>query len=420
MDKQKFTSDLLVVGAGIAGLTAALETAETGFTVSLIEKMPNIGGRIAQLNQYFPKLCPPSCGLEVNTRKLRENSNVNLLTLAEVVSVEGGPGDYLVKVKVTPRYIKEDVSDTDIEESVDKCAILLKNEFNYGIDKHKAIFPPYNNAFPMKYVFNKAACSENEIKNISASCSDIIDLDQDVEIIDMRVKAIIWATGWTPYNANNLTELGYKGNANVITNVELERLASANGPTGGKIQIAGEDNKIEKIAFVQCAGSRDENHLEFCSSVCCMASLKQARYIREQFPDADIYICYIDIRTPGCYEDFYEESKKDEKLHLKRGKIAKVIKDPDSDQMIVESEDTLGTGLDQIKVDLVVLATGMKPNTDTFPDKSMLDDCGFIKTDNARAIIACGVCAAPLDVSSSVQDATGAAMKAIHIIKEGK
>jgi len=420
MDKQTFTSDLLVVGAGIAGLTAALETAETGFTVSLIEKLPNIGGRVAQLNQYFPKLCPPSCGLEVNIRRLRDNPKIKLSTLAEVVSVEGEPGDYTVKVKITPRYINEDATDTDIDNCIEKCATVLKNDFNYGLDTHKAIFLPYNNAFPMKYVFDKAALSDDEVKNIASVCSGIIDLDQHEEIVEMRVKAIIWATGWTPYNANNLTELGYKGNANVITNVELERLASANGPTGGKIQIAGKDNKIEKIAFVQCAGSRDENHLEFCSSVCCMASLKQARYIRDEFPDAEIYICYIDIRTPGCYEDFYEESKKDEKLHLKRGKIAKVINDPNSDQMIVESEDTLGTGLDQIKVDLVVLATGMKPNTDTFPDKSMLDDCGFIKTDNARAIIGCGVCTAPRDVSSSTQDATGAAMKAIHIIKEGK
>lgn len=413
------STDILVVGAGIAGITAALEAAETGFKVILVEKNPQIGGRVAQLNEYFPKLCPPTCGLEVNIKRIRENQNIKLMTLTDIEDVQGTKGEYTAKIKVTPRYIKDTATDTECQECAENCNVYRQDEFNYGIGKTKAIYLPYNNCYPMKYVFDKEACNENELRILAENCP-VIDLDQEVEHMNIEAKAIIWAGGWKPYDANKLETLGYKDYPNVITNVELERLAAPNGPTGGKIVIPGmEDREINTVAFVQCAGSRDENHLEFCSSICCLASMKHSRYLRAQYPEADIHVFYIDVRSPGIYEDFYTETKEDEKVFWHRGKVAKVFEEFETKKLIVEAEDTLGNKLQQARVDMVVLATGMQPNTCSFPNKAILDESGFIKTDNADSIIACGTVASPKDVAQSVQDATGAALKAIQIIKGG-
>lgn len=423
MNTQTKSSDLLVVGAGIAGLSAALETAETGFSVSVIEKQPYIGGRVAQLNQYFPKLCPPTCGLEINTKRLKNNPLINLYTLSEVVSISRHAGDYIVKVKVKPRYINEDCSDSEFEKCCEDCSVEIDDEFNYKLNKTKAINLPSNNVWPMKYVFEKDKCTEEQIKEVQSSCSNCIDLNQKEEIIEFKVKAIIYATGWKPYDANNLDILGYKDYDEVVTNVEMERLASPSGPTNGKIVIPNSTKEIKKVAFVQCAGSRDENHLEYCSSICCLASMKHSRFIREQYPDAEIHIFYIDLRAPGAFEDFYNDTKKDEKIFWHRGKVAKVQKNIETNELIVEAEDTLSGKLKQYSSDLVVLATGMQPtlsNGEIFSDKSLLDENGFIKTDRDDSIIGCGVATSPKDVATVVQEATAASLKAIHIIQGDK
>lgn len=421
MDNHHLLScDLLVVGAGIAGISAALEAAETGYSVTLIEKRAYIGGRVAQLNQYFPKMCPPTCGLEVNTRRLKDNPLIKLYTLTEVLSIEGKAGDYEVKIKVKPRYIEETCTDDELELCSKNCPVYIDDEFNYNLNKTKAIHLPSNNVFPMKYVFEIGKLNDDQIKQVYSSCSKCIDLDQEPEIIELQVKAIIYATGWKPYDADNLEILGYKDYPNVITNVEMERLASPSGPTSGKIEIPGFNKEIKKVAFVQCAGSRDETHLEFCSSICCLASMKHARFIREQLPNADIYVYYIDIRSPGALEEFYTETKEDNKIEWIRGKVAKVFKDRQTGDLIIEAENTLTGKLIQNSVDLVVLATGMQPALNgNFPDKDILDENGFIKTDRADSIIGCGVATGPKDVAGAVQEATGAVMKAIHIIKEG-
>jgi quinone-modifying oxidoreductase, subunit QmoA len=412
-------SDLLVVGAGIAGITAALETAETGYSVTLIERRPYIGGRVAQLNQYFPKMCPPTCGLEINTRRIKDNPLVKLYTLTELLSIEGKAGDYKVKIKVKPRYIKEDCSDDELEKCSEDCPVEISDDFNYGLNKTKAVYLPSLNVYPMKYVFQKEGLNEEQIKEVVSACGNCLDLEQKEEIIELNVKAIIYATGWKPYDAGNLDILGYKDYPNVITNVEMERLASPTGPTGGKIRIPGLDKEIKKIAFVQCAGSRDETHLEYCSSVCCLASMKHARFIREQYPEAEIYFFYIDIRSPGAFEDFYSDTQKDEKISWHRGKVAKVFEDYETKDLIVEAEDTITGNLKQQSVDLVVLATGMQPSINgDFPDKSILDENNFI-LEKPNSIIGCGVATGPKDVAGVVQEATGAALKAIHIIKGG-
>jgi heterodisulfide reductase subunit A-like polyferredoxin len=196
----------------------------------------------------------------------------------------------------------------------------------------------------------------------------------------------------------------------------MERLASPGGPTNGKIVKPSNKEEIKSVAFVQCAGSRDENHLEYCSSVCCMASLKQTRYVREQYPEADIHIFYIDIRSSGLLEDFYNLVQQDNKVHLHRGKVAKVLNNDSAGSLIVEAEDTLTGMLMQQEVDMVVLATGMKPSTENLViDKKVIDRYGFLVS-NGNGTIACGVATKPQDVAATVREATGSVLRAIQII----
>lgn len=417
----RIATDLIVVGAGIAGLSTALEAAETGLNVILIEKNPYIGGRVVQLNQYFPKLCPPTCGMEINIKRLRDNANIRLLTLTEVESIQGKAGDYKTSVKINPRYINQEAP--NLEDAAIACNLERKDDFNFGLNNSKVIYIPYNNAYPMEYVLDKDACTPEQLKFLKDSYPDVIDLEQKAEHIEIQSKSIVWASGWDPYDAKNLDILGYGKYPEVITNLELERISAANGPYGGIMQFDGvQSDGPETVVFVQCAGSRDENHLEYCSTICCMASLKQSRYIREQYQHAEIYVYYIDIRTPGVYEEFFTDSKKDPKLHFQRGKVAKIFKPEDIRGVIVEAENTLTGELTQMHADLVILATGMKPNTaklkDIFPE--LLDRNGFFKAELEKGIVGCGVCTRPKDVASSVQESTGAAIKAIHTIREAK
>ena len=382
MNENPITTDLLVVGAGIAGITAAVEAAETGINVILLEKKPYIGGKVAQFNQYFPKLCPPSCGLEINIRRLINNQC------------------------------------TICGDCVAVCPEKRKNDFNYLMDETTAIYIPYENAYPQKYVIDMNSCKGTACNKCVEVCKyKAINLTEEAKNLEINSKAVIWTTGWEPYDAGKLDILGYGQYPDVITNVMMERLAAPNGPTKGEILRPSTKEKVKSIAFVQCAGSRDENHLEYCSSICCLASLKHAEYIREQNPDAEIHFHYIDIRSNGLFEDFYNSVKKDEKLFFHRGKVAKVIKDPSTDKLIVEAENTMTGNLMQNSVEMVVLATGMEPTTKySSVVKSMIDHNGFFKS-NGNGIIGCGVSTKPKDVASVVQEATGSVLKAIQKIK---
>jgi quinone-modifying oxidoreductase subunit QmoA len=418
MTKNEISSDILVVGAGIAGITAAVEAAETGLNVILIERNPYIGGKVTQFSKYFPKLCPPACGLEINIRRLRTNPLIKLLTLAEVIKVTSEAGKYKVDIKLRPRLINNQC--TSCGDCVKVCPEKRKNVFNYKMDETTAIYLPYENAYPQKYVIDKETCKGSSCNKCVEVCKyKAIELDEPERILDAEVNSIIWATGWEPYDPQNLEVLGFGKSPDVITNVMMERMASADGPTRGKILRPSTKEKINSIAFVQCAGSRDENHLEYCSSVCCMASLKQTRYIREQNPDAEIHVHYIDVRSNGFLEDFYRNVQGDDKVHFHRGKVGKVFQS-NSGKLIVEAEDSLTGNLMQNEVELVVLATGMKPATRNLPvDSSVIDKNGFVNfngTINHSGQISCGVITEPKDVASTVQEATGSVLKAVQKI----
>jgi quinone-modifying oxidoreductase subunit QmoA len=408
-------ADTLVIGAGIAGMTAAIETAEVGKQVILLEREPAIGGRVASTNQYFPKLCPPACGLEINLKRIRNNPRVRVLTLAEVQEVTGSPGRYEVTVNLKPRYVNEKCTGCGDCEKV--CEIERDNDFNYGLDRTKAIYLPHLMAYPSRYVVDPEFAGDERMKKCADACEyGAIELDMQPVTITAKVGSIVWATGWKPYDATKIENLGFSKYGNVITNVLMERFASESGPTGGKIVRPSDGKEVQKVGFVQCAGSRDENHLPYCSAVCCLASMKQATYLRSQYPDAEIHLFYIDVRAPGRMEDFYEKVKADEKFFFHRGKVGKITENPDNKNLILEAENTLTGELTSTEVDLAVLAVGMVPNTASEPPPldTALDEFGFIIPDSGKGVIGAGTTVRPLDVASSVQDATGAAMKALN------
>ena len=241
------------------------------------------------------------------------------------------------------------------------------------------------------------------------------------ETEEVEVDAVIWATGWAPPDAAQFEGLGFGQYANVVNNVTMERLSAPNGPTGGKILRPSDGKGPDSVAFVQCAGSRDEKYFKHCSGVCCVASLKRARYIREQYHDADSFIFYIDIRAPGRLEDFFSATKEDEKLSLVKGKVANITEDSSTGNLTVEAEDTLTGRRIAQAVDLVVLATGMIPNGtgDTQVEGGIaLDEHGFIAMDQPKGYLAAGVAKRPVDVAACNRDATGVAMKALHLSAE--
>ncbi len=409
-------ADTLVVGGGIAGITTAIETAEAGKKVILLERLPSLGGRVTALFQYFPKLCPPTCGIEINLKRIRSNPNIRVLTLAEIESISGSSGNFEVKIKLNPRYVNEKCTACGECEKV--CEIERDNDFNYGLDKTKAIYLPHMMAYPPQYVVDPKYAGDEGMKKCVDACEyGAIELDMQAKDVTANVGAVVWATGWKPYDAAKIDNLGYGKYKNVVTNAIMERLASQNGPTEGKIIRPSDQKEIKSIGFVQCAGSRDENHLPYCSAVCCLASMKQATYVRSQYPDAEIYIFYIDIRSPGRMEDFYTKVQEDEKIHFHRGKVAKISENPENGNLILEAENTLTGEIVKTEVEMAVLATGMVPNTaDEAPTlETPLDEFGFIAPDSTTGIIGAGVAMRPQDVATTVQDATGAALRAINI-----
>jgi quinone-modifying oxidoreductase, subunit QmoA len=412
------TQSILVVGGGMSGMTAAIEAAEAGYDVYIVEKNPYLGGRVAQLHHYFPKLCPPYCGLEINFRRIKNNPRVRFFTLAEVEKISGDEGSFDVTVKLNPRFVNEKC--TCCGKCAEACTMEIDNPFNYGMNKMKAAYLPHELAFPMRYVIDPALAKSQEAQKVKDACPyDAVELDMAAKTIDLKVGSVVWASGWKPYDANKLDTYGFGHFPDVITNVMMERLASYSGPTAGRILRPSDGEPPKTVAFVQCAGSRDENHLPFCSGICCLASMKQATYVRDQYPDAKIIIFYIDIRATDRLEAFYWKVKEDENIEFFKGKVAKITQAESGGGLVLRVENTATEELNEIPADLVVLATGMEPNTADapIPIEVPYDDYGFVASQNARpGVYAAGCTRTPNSVSEVVQDGTAAALKAIQSI----
>ncbi|MDH3913054.1 MAG: CoB--CoM heterodisulfide reductase iron-sulfur subunit A family protein [Rhodospirillales bacterium] len=410
---------ILVVGGGISGVTAAVEAAEVGYEVVLLERGPVIGGRVAQLNRYFPKLCHPACGLEINFQRIRKNRKLKLFTMASVVAVDGRKGDYTVTVKTTPRYVNANC--TACGACAEATEMEVPDPFNFGLSKVKAAYLPHEHAYPMRYVVAPEAIGTPEAEKIKAACSyGAVDLEEKEQTFDLTAGAIVWATGWTPYDPAKIEPYNYVHSPDIVTNMEMERLANHAGPTGGKIVRPSNGEAAKHVALIQCAGSRDHNHLPYCSRICCLGSLKHAAYLREQYEDAEVDIYYIDIRAHDKLEAFYQKVAADPQVRFIKSKPGSIVVGEDG-RPTVCGEDTITREIYKNPYDLVVLATGMQPNAagDYHPPMSLeADDYGFVvpALEGDDGIIPAGVAAAPHDVSLSVQSATAAALKAIQAV----
>jgi len=404
---------VLVIGGGIAGITSALEAAEAGCQVVLIEKQAFLGGRVARMYQYFPKLCPPTCGLEINYKRIKNNPRITIYTGAELESLAGTAGDYEATIRISPRYITD--ACTLCKACVDACPSERPDEFNYGIGKTKAVYIDHTMAFPAVYAIDREACRTGCSACADACRYDAVDLEQKEEKRTIQVSAAIAATGWAPYDAAKLDNLGFGSCKNVLTNVMMERLAAAEGPTEGRILRPSDGKEPRSVAFVQCAGSRDENHLPYCSAVCCAASFKQADYVRAQYPEADITIFYIDRRVPGRLEDFLQKLGEDEKTKFNKGKVASVEEDPATGNLKVTAEDMVSGYRMEQTFDLVILATGLVPQTNGLPSGFEPDEFQFVNHDAEKpGLYAAGCVRRPGEVSTALADATGAALKAFQ------
>jgi quinone-modifying oxidoreductase subunit QmoA len=412
---------ILVVGGGISGMTAALEAAECGKDVVLVEKNPSVGGRVTQLYRYFPKLCHPTCGLEINLNRMKASKRLRVLTMAEVTEITGSTGDYRVTVKLTPRYVNDNCT------ACGDCGKVVEAEFddeyNYGLSKRKGAYLPFNMAYPQRYVMDPRIIGTDDAQRANNACKfGAVDLDAQEKTMQLQVGAVIWATGWQPYDAGKIQPYGYDRIGNVITSVELERMMDPMGPTGGKLVRPSDGKGARDVAFIQCAGSRDKNHLTHCSRICCMASLKQATYVREQFGDegsASIY--YIDIRSIDRLEDFYNRVKQDENVSFIKSKVANITEDKATGNPVLHGVDTEGYTRYSNPHDLVVLAVGMQPSVprDGFPAQVVINDEGFIEpAESNGAIFAAGSAADALDVNRAVQHATASALRAIQVVNQ--
>ena len=409
------SENVLVIGGGIAGITAALEISETGRKAVLVEKEPFLGGRVIRMAKYFPKLCPPPCGMEINFRRLRANPRISVMTNSQVASISGAEGSFTAVIKTSPRYVNEKCTACGDCEKV--CPAARKDTFNYGLKETRAIYLPDQMAMPFRHVIDMDACKGPECGECVKACKyGAIELDMKEKETSVECASVVYATGWKPYDASKIENLGYGQIKNVINNVEMERLASATGPTEGKILRRDNQASVNTVAMVQCAGSRDENHLPYCSSICCLVSIKHANYVREQYPDSQVYIFYIDLRAPGKYEKFYRKAMEDKNIHFVKGKVAK-IEENEEGQAVVTAEDILGGKKMTVACDLVVLATGMEPEAKSASASlANTGDEGFI-TDEIQqigGITSCGVASGPYDVTTTTQNSTAAALRAIQ------
>jgi quinone-modifying oxidoreductase subunit QmoA len=402
---------VLVIGGGISGITAAVEAAETGCRVYLVEKLPYLGGQVARVNEYFPKLCPPYCGLEINFKRIRNNPLIEVLTSATVEEIGGVAGDFQVRVSTGPEYVTRDC--TACGECAAVCPVETEDPFNYGMTTRKAIALPHEMAYPVRIHLDDAACDRVSCKKCVDACQyNAIQLDAAPKTKEIKVNAVILSTGWKPYEPQNLEDFAWGKSPDVLTNVMMERLGAPNGPTEGTILKPSDQQPAKKIAFVQCAGSRDENHLPYCSAVCCTASLKQALYFTRQDKAnlADIY--YIDLRVTGRNEDFLRKVEENEQIRLLKGKVSAVALE--EGKPVIEAEDILSGRKIRTDYDLVVLATGIVPEIPVSPGVDLDPDGFIIKESLEHGFSAGGCCCEPKDVAAAVRESTGIVLNVLQ------
>ena len=434
------TKRALVIGGGIAGIQTALDIADAGFPVDIVEAKPTIGGKMAQLDKTFPTLDCAACILTPKMVDVAQNENIRIFSFSEVTEVKGFVGNFDVTIKKKARYVKEDIC-TGCGACVEKCPQKkVPNEFNLGMDNRSAIYIPFAQAVPKVATIDPNAC--NMLKNGKCGlCARVcaagaIDYTQKDEFVNEKYGAIVVATGFNPISMDKFDEFAYNQSKDVITSLEFERLTNAAGPTAGKLLRPSDHKHPHTIVFVQCVGSRcdscAEKGKEYCSKICCMYTAKHAMLTRDKYPDTDVYVFYIDVRTPGKnFDEFYRRAVEEYGVHYIKGMVGKVT--PEGDKLKVQASDLLNNKQLHIDADLVVLAAAIEPDKSARPLATMLtasmDTNDFFTEAHPKlrpvesptaGVFLSGTCQGPKDIPETVSQAGAAASKVIGLLAKDK
>lgn len=434
------TKRALVIGGGIAGIQTALDIADAGFPVDIVETKPTIGGKMAQLDKTFPTLDCAACILTPKMVDVAQNDKIRIFSYSEVTEVGGFVGNFEVTIKKRARFVKEDIC-TGCGACTEKCPMKkVPNEFNLGMDERRAIYIPFAQAVPKVATIDPRYC----LKLKSGKCglcskvctAGAIDYEAKDEFIKEKYGAIVVATGYNPISMDKFDEFAYSQSKDVITSLEFERLTNAAGPTAGKLLRPSDRVHPHTIVFVQCVGSRceacAEKGKEYCSKICCMYTAKHAMLTRDKYPDTDVYVFYIDVRTPGKnFDEFYRRAVEEYGVHYIKGMVGKVS--PEGNKLKVQASDLLANKQLHIDADLVVLAAAIEPDKSARPLATMLtasmDTNDFFTEAHPKlrpvesptaGVFLSGACQGPKDIPETVSQAGAAASKVIGLLCKDK
>ena len=434
------TKRALVIGGGIAGIQTALDIADAGFPVDIVETKPTIGGKMAQLDKTFPTLDCAACILTPKMVDVAQNEKIRIFSYSEVTQVKGFVGNFDVTIKRKARYVKEDVC-TGCGLCTEKCPQKkIPNEFNLGMDNRHAIYIPFAQAVPKVATIDPNACMMLKTGKCGV-CSKVcaagaIDYKAKDEFIEEKYGAIVVATGFNPISMEKFDEYAYSQSKDVVTSLEFERLMNAAGPTGGTLLRPSDGEHPHTIVFVQCVGSRcascAEKGKEYCSKICCMYTAKHAMLTRDKYPDTDVYVFYIDVRTPGKnFDEFYRRAVEEYGVHYIKGMVGKVV--PEGRKLMVQASDLLANKQLHIAADMVVLAAAIEPDKSARPLATMLtasmDTNDFFTEAHPKlrpvesptaGIFLSGACQGPKDIPETVAQAGAAASKVIGLLAKDK
>ncbi len=434
------TKRALVIGGGIAGIQTALDIADAGFPVDIVETKPTIGGKMAQLDKTFPTLDCAACILTPKMVEVAQNENIRIFSYSEVTEVGGFVGNFEVTIKKRARFVKEDIC-TGCGACTEKCPMKkVPNEFNLGMNNRSAIYIPFAQAVPKVATIDPNYCLKLKTGKCGL-CSKVctagaIDYEAKDEFIKERYGAIVAATGYNPISMDKFDEFAYSQSKDVITSLEFERLTNAAGPTAGQLLRPSDGVHPHTIVFVQCVGSRCEacaqKGKEYCSKICCMYTAKHAMLTRDKYPDTDVYVFYIDVRTPGKnFDEFYRRAVEEYGVHYIKGMVGKVS--PEGNKLKVQASDLLANKQLHIDADLVVLAAAIEPDKSARPLATMLtasmDTNDFFTEAHPKlrpvesptaGVFLSGTCQGPKDIPETVSQAGAAASKVIGLLCKDK
>ncbi len=430
------TKRALVIGGGIAGIQCALDIADAGYPVDIVEKEPTIGGKMTKIDKTFPTLDCSSCILTPKMVDVAQNEKIKIYSYSEVESVKGFVGNFTVGIKRKARYVNEDIC-TGCGLCTEKCPQKkVPNDYNLNLDNKRAIYIPFAQAVPKVATIDPNYCTMLKTGKCGV-CSKVctagaIDYKQQDQIVEEQYGAIVVATGYNPIKLDAYEEFAYSQSPDVVTSLEFERLMSASGPNGGHLVRPSDHTEPKTIVFVQCVGSRSTESCgkPYCSKICCMYTCKHAMLCREKYPDTEVYVFYIDVRTPGKnYDEFYRRAVEEYNVHYIKGMVGKVA--PENGKLKVQASDLLNNEQLHIDADMVVLAAAIEPDKTARPLATLLtasmDTNDFFTEAHAKlrpvesptaGVFLAGCAQGPKDIPETVTQAGACASKVIGLLSK--